>query len=86
MRAEEAHKNPWGLRFGANIHLGTVAEGEIGPEVDRRYDVFGAEVNHLFRLGGGAGIRLTEPVYRRLPNDARGLWEKHKPPAVYSMG
>jgi len=80
-----AFDNSWGLRFGANVHLGTVAEGELGPPGDRRYDVLGAEVNHLFRMGGGSGIRLSEPVYRQLPNERRGAWHKDKPPATYRM-
>jgi class 3 adenylate cyclase len=76
-----------GLRFGvgANVHMATVAEGELGAESDRRYDVVGAGVNHLFRMGGGAGVRITEPVYRQLPNERRGAWRKQKPPATYVL-
>lgn len=70
------------LELGANVHLSTVAEGQFG--VDERYDVIGAGVNHTFRMGAGPGIRISEPVYRKLPNHLRGVWEKHQLPATYS--
>lgn len=70
------------LELGANVHLSTVAEGHFG--VDERYDVIGAGVNHTFRMGAGPGVRISEPVYRKLPNHLRGAWEKHLPPATYS--
>lgn len=69
------------LDLGVNVHLSTVAEGEFG--VDGRYDVMGTGVNHTFRMASGAGIRISEPVYRKLPSDRRGGWEKHQPPATY---
>jgi class 3 adenylate cyclase len=80
---ERLRGNEWRIDLGANVHLATVAEGEIGLE--DRYDVFGSGVNHLFRMGGGPGIRISEPVYRRLPNEARGPWNKLKPPATYTL-
>ena len=70
------------LGLGANIHLSTVAEGELGP--DRRYDVVGAGVIHTFRMGGGEGIRISEPVYRKLPSERRSGWTKRQPPATYT--
>lgn len=75
------------IEIGANIHLAIVAEGEFGPDDDRRYryDVLGSGVNHLFLMGGGAGIRISEPVYRQLPDELRGAWAKNKPPATYSL-
>jgi adenylate cyclase len=76
--------NEWRVDLGANVHIAIVAEGEVGPE--DRYDVFGSGVNHLFRMGGGPGIRISEPVYRQLPNEARGPWNKLKPPATYTLG
>lgn len=72
------------VEIGANVHLAVVAEGDFGPDDDRRYDVLGSGVNHLFLMGGGPGIRISEPVYRQLPNDRRGAWKKHRPPASYS--
>ena len=77
--------NEWRIDLGANIHIAIVAEGELGPDDDRRYDVFGSGVNHLFRMGGGPGIRISEPVYRQLPNEARTPWNKVKPPATYTL-
>jgi adenylate cyclase len=71
--------------LGANVHLATVVDGEIGADHDRRYDVFGEGVNHLFRMGGGPNIRISEPVYRSLPNDRRSPWKKNKPPATYVL-
>ena len=73
------------VEVGANVHLAIVAEGDFGPDGDRRYDVLGSGVNHLFLMGGGAGIRVSEPVYRQLPNDRRGEWKKNRPPATYTL-
>jgi class 3 adenylate cyclase len=70
------------LEMGANIHLSTVAEGQFGP--DEHYDVMGMGVIHTFRMGSGAGIRISEPVYRKLPNERRAGWSKHQPPATYT--
>lgn len=72
------------LGFGANIHLSTVADGAFGPPGDERYDVIGAGVTHTFRMGGGPGIRITEPVYRQLPSERRTPWTKQRPPALYT--
>ena len=30
-----------------------------------------------------AFVRLSEPVYRKLPSAERSVWRKHQPPAVY---
>jgi adenylate cyclase len=73
------------VEIGANVHLAVVAEGDFGPDDDPRYDVLGSGVNHLFLMGGGAGIRVSEPVYRQLPNDRRGDWKKNRPPATYTL-
>jgi len=84
VRLVGARRERFFVGVGANIHLSTVAEAELGADEDRRYDVIGAGVNHLFRMGGGAGIRISEPVYRQLPNERRGDWHKQKPPATYT--
>jgi adenylate cyclase len=73
------------VELGANVHTAVVAEGEYGPDDDRRYDVLGSGVNHLFLMGGAAGIRISEPVYRSLPNERRGPWSKYRPPATYTL-
>jgi class 3 adenylate cyclase len=70
-----------GTSVGANIHLATVAEGAFAA--DGRLDIVGAGVNHVFRMGGGSGVRISEPVYRKLPNERRAAWDKSKPPATY---
>lgn len=69
------------IDLGANVHLSTVAEAELG--LDGTYDVVGTGVIHTFRMGSGAGTRISEPVYRRLPSDRRSPWRKHQPPATY---
>jgi hypothetical protein len=74
------------LALGANVHLASVIEGELGTGSSRRRDVVGRGVNHAFVLGRGPGIRISEPVYRSLPSGARSAWIKHKPPAVYELG
>ena len=73
------------VQLSVRVHLAIVAEGEFGPDDDRRYDVIGSGVNHLFLMGGGAGVRISEPVYRQLPNEQRTAWAKHKPPATYVL-
>lgn len=77
--------HPLKVDLGVNVHLAVVAEGEFGPDGDARYDVIGNGVNHLFLMGGGAGIRISEPVYRALPNERRGPWRKHQPAATYTL-
>jgi class 3 adenylate cyclase len=77
--------NEWRVELSANVHAAVVAEGEFGPDDDRRYDVMGSGVNHLFMMGGGSGIRISEPVYRRLPDARRGAWTKQRPPATYRL-
>ncbi len=72
------------LDVGANVHLATVVEGVFGHGPSAAHDVVGAGVIHTYRMGAGAGIRISEPVYRKLPNDARSGWNKHQPPATYT--
>jgi len=83
--AELRAETQWRVDLGANVHLAIVAEGEFGPDEDLRYDVFGSGVNHLFLMGGGPGIRISEPVYRQLPNELREAWNKQRPPATYTF-
>ena len=77
------HKVDIGL--GANLHAGSVIEGQFGAGSNQRTDIAGRVVNQTFLLGRGAGIRISEPVYRALPSAARSRWRKHKPPAVYHL-
>ena len=70
------------LDVGANVHLSTVAEGDFG--LGGTYDVIGMGVVHTFRMGNGAGTRISEPVYRKLPSDRRAPWRKRQPPATYT--
>jgi class 3 adenylate cyclase len=71
------------LEMGANIHQAVVAEGEYAP--DGHYNVMGTGVVHTFRMGAGPGTRISEPVYRQLPNERRGAWQKQQPPATYTF-
>lgn len=70
------------LELGANIHLSSVAAGEF---TSGGYDVIGVGSIHTFRMGAGAGIRISEPVYRKLASDKRSAWAKHQPPATYTF-
>jgi class 3 adenylate cyclase len=70
------------LEMGANVHQAVVAEGGFAP--DGHYNVMGTGVIHTFRMGAGPGVRISEPVYRQLPNDRRGAWHKQQPPATYT--
>ena len=72
------------LDVGANVHLAVVVEGEFGSGPSRSFDLIGAGVIHVFRMGSGPGIRISEPVYRQLPNDRRSAWTKRQPPATYT--
>jgi class 3 adenylate cyclase len=69
------------LELGANIHLSSVAAGNF---TSGQFDVIGVGSIHAFRMGAGAGIRVSEPVYRKLASNDRGPWAKHQPPATYS--
>ena len=71
------------VKPGSNIHLARFVEGEIGTGSGRRFDVLGRGVNQAFLLGRGPGIRISEPVYRKLASSDRSPWKKHKPPVVY---
>jgi len=71
------------LDVGVKIHLGIVAEGEIGA--DRRYDVFGSAVNDLFRMGGAGLVLISEPVHDRLPAERRAAWQRQHPRAAYTL-
>lgn len=73
------------LALGANLHLASAIEAEFGIASSKRRDILGRGVNQTFLLGRGAGIRISEPVYRALPSSARSRWNKHKPPAVYHL-
>jgi class 3 adenylate cyclase len=72
------------LDLGANVHLATVATGRFGGASAPTDDVIGVGVIHTYRMGAGPGIRISEPVYRKLANDERGSWRKHQPPATYT--
>jgi class 3 adenylate cyclase len=73
-----------GLRIevGANVHLASVAEVRLGTHGVA--DLVGMGVVHTYRMGGGPGVRLSEPVYRKLPSGRRGPWRKRQPPATYA--
>jgi adenylate cyclase len=73
------------LDAGVNVHRATVVAGMFGPQDDARFDLVGTGVIHTFRMGSGAGIRISEPVYRQLPSDERTPWQKHQPPATYTL-
>jgi len=70
------------MAMGANVHISTVAQGRFG--LHGTDEVVGMGVIHTFRMGGGAGTRISEPVYRRLPSDRRSAWHKHQSPATYT--
>jgi class 3 adenylate cyclase len=74
---------PWDARVNVALHCAVVAEGYFAEGA--AYDVVGSGVNYLFTMMKGGGIRLSEPVYRQLPNELRGPWHKEKPPAVYVL-
>ena len=72
------------LELGANVHRSVVVEGQFGGGSSRSFDVIGPGVIHAYRMGGGPGVRISEPVYRQVPNDHRRHWEKRQPPATYT--
>jgi class 3 adenylate cyclase len=71
------------MDIGANVHLATVAEVRLGTQGVA--ELVGTGVVHVFRMGGGAGVRISEAVYRKLPSARRGPWRKHQPPATYTL-
>jgi len=80
--AEELDIN---LDLGANIHLAKVITGVFGAPYTSIDDVIGMGVIHTFRMGAGPGIRISEPVYRKLPSSERTPWRKNQPPATYTL-
>jgi class 3 adenylate cyclase len=73
------------LDTGTNVHRSTVVTGLLGPVDDARFDLVGNGLIHTFRMGSGAGLRVSEPVYRQLPSAERTPWRKHQPPATYTF-
>jgi class 3 adenylate cyclase len=70
------------MEVGANVHVTTVAETRLGTGAVA--ELVGMGVVHTYRMGGGPGVRISEPVYRRLPSDRRSPWRKRQPPAIYA--
>lgn len=85
LAARLADEEGFDLALGANLHVGPVVAAELGAGASRRPDVIGRAVNQTFLLGGGRGLRLSEPMYRKLPSGDRTPWQRHKPPAVYLL-
>jgi class 3 adenylate cyclase len=81
--SEIAARHGLALGFCANLHLGRVLEREL--EWNGRVDIVGRAVNQTFLMGRGEGIRLSEPVYRKLESGVRSPWRRHKPPALYEL-
>src|SRR5579862_9111652 len=73
-----AERNQVRLELGANLHIASTIEGHFGTALTGAKDILGRGVNQTFLLGRGAGIRISEPVYRALPSAARSPWQKHK--------
>jgi class 3 adenylate cyclase len=70
------------MDVGANVHLATVAEVRLGSGAVA--ELVGVGVVHTYRMGGGPGVRISEPVYRKLPSGRRSTWRKRQPPATYT--
>jgi adenylate cyclase len=70
------------LRTGVRVHLGTVAEGEVGP--DHRYDVFGSPVNDLFRMGRAGTVLISDTVYAQLSPEQRATWQAQTSPSTFA--
>jgi class 3 adenylate cyclase len=79
------HDSQLDLDLGANVHLATVVTGRFGVGSAATDDVVGVGVIHTYRMGAGPGIRISEPVYRKLASGERSPWRKHQPPATYTL-
>jgi class 3 adenylate cyclase len=56
----------WGqCRLHARAHFGEVVAAEVGPDGDKRYDVFGKAVNQAAKLKT-SGFALSSDAYKRL--------------------
>jgi class 3 adenylate cyclase len=73
----------WDCHLVVKAHYGTVAQGQFGAAVDRRYDVFGKAVNVAFRLDALGGVSLSVEAFRQLGPDVRARFKKHTPPITY---
>jgi adenylate cyclase len=67
----------WVCRLQAKAHFGDVVAGNVGPDGDKRYDVFGKAVNRTatlktngFALSADAYNRLTPELQRRFTHES----------------
>ncbi|NUQ34438.1 MAG: adenylate/guanylate cyclase domain-containing protein [Planctomycetaceae bacterium] len=81
----EAMEASMGLRFplGTNVHIANVMTGNYEMNGSPVFDICGPGVNFTATMGNGPGIRLSEPVYRKLASNKRGVWHKQQQPTVY---
>lgn len=73
------------VELGANIHECEVVEGVFGAPATDQYDVVGSGVNHTFRMGNAAGLRISEEVYHQLPHQERSAWSRAEPTMTYYL-
>lgn len=67
-----------GVRAG--LHIGDVLVRKFGGA--QLLDAMGLGVATAMSLEGD-GVTITEPVYRSLPNELRGAWNKHSAKVTY---
>lgn len=64
------------------VHFGTVICGFSGTEKNKRFDVFGENVNKTALLRSN-GFSLSVELFRKLNSNTRKLFKKHTPPVTY---
>jgi len=64
------------------IHYGSVACGMVGALNQKRFDVYGKNVNTTALLPS-SGIAISPQAFRSLNSDTRKLFKKHTRPVTY---
>lgn len=72
----------WVCRLQARAHFGDVVAGEVGPDGDRRYDVFGKAVNRAAKLRT-TGFTLSPDAYNRLTPELQRRFRHESAIGVY---
>jgi class 3 adenylate cyclase len=63
-------------------HFGPVACGPLGPQGDKRFDIYGQTVNTTAILKSN-GFVMSAQVFRKLNAETRKAFKKHTPPITY---
>jgi adenylate cyclase len=69
-------------RHRIKAHVGPVACGPLGPNMEGRFDVYGLTVNAAAMMPSN-GLSISPPAFRKLEEGTRKRFKKHTPPVTY---